>query len=279
MYNTSVAEPYANQGEAAAGDLPVKVQCLAFSQIPHTTKLFSHYLSYVSETQPFYPRSPYLSSWVREEAQKIHYDAGRRARVADILERQNRNWGASQKTLQNIRQLRDGALVVVTGQQVGLFGGPVFSLYKALIAVKLAAEATAAGVPSVPVFWLATTDHDLAEVNHVSVPGPNGSLVTLVTASHSAANAPVGNVIFGDEIEAVTKQAGDLLGDAEAVEVLRNCYRAGESLGSAFGRLFAQVFADWGVILLDAADPELHAVSRPVYRAAIERAGELDDLL
>src|SRR4029077_3070924 len=118
-----------------------------------------------------YSRSPHFAQWMKDETPAIRYDAGRRGRVADILELQNKTWGASGKSLENIARLRVGASAVVTGQQVGLFGGPLFSIFKALTAVKLADEATRAGADCVPVFWLANEDHDLAEVNHVSIPG------------------------------------------------------------------------------------------------------------
>jgi len=79
-----------------------------------------------------YPRSPVFSEWVKDEAQRVVYDAARRGAVSGILERQNRGWGASAKTLANVERLRRGALAAVTGQQVGLFGGPLFSIFKAL---------------------------------------------------------------------------------------------------------------------------------------------------
>jgi hypothetical protein len=117
---------------------PVKAQCLPFSQIPHTTRLFTDFLEYSPKVQPFYPRPPYLREWLKEEAAKISYSPSRRERVAAIFERQNKSWDASAKTLGNIERFRKGAAVVVTGQQVGLFGGPMFAIYKALTAVKLA---------------------------------------------------------------------------------------------------------------------------------------------
>jgi len=210
-----------------------------------------------------------------EEASKISYDPARRARIAQILARQNQSWQASGKTLANLERLRNGALAIVTGQQVGLFGGPMFAIYKALTAVKLAQEATAAGIDAVPVFWLATYDHDLAEVNHVFLPASDGRLQTLATPSHDVAGAPVNAVRLADEILPVLEQAVALLGDGEATQLLREAYRPGETLGSAFARLYARVFAEWGVILLDASDPELSHVAEPIYRAAVERAEEL----
>jgi bacillithiol synthase len=257
----------------------VKAQCLPFSQIPHTSRLFTDFLSYAPAVRPFYPRSPHFSEWMVSQASALQYDPTRRERVSAILERQNKSWNASPETLANVARLRQGSLAAVTGQQVGLFGGPMFSFYKALSAVRLAEEATAAGIDTVPIFWLATYDHDLAEVNHVSMPGAEGTLRTLTTSSHGVPNAPVSEVRFGDEILPVVEEAANLLGDSAASQFLRECYRPGESMGTAFARLFAQLFAKWGVIVLDASDPELHRVAAPIYRAAIERAEDLNAAL
>jgi bacillithiol synthase len=257
----------------------VKSECLPFSQIPHSTRLFTDFLSEHSKVQQFYPRSAYFTEWFKDEASAVRYDSGRRACVSTILDRQNQSWGASAKTLENISRLRAGAAAAVTGQQVGLLGGPLFSIFKALTAVKLADQATRAGVDCVPVFWLATEDHDLAEVNQVSIPGSDGSLQKLTASSAGLANAPVGTVRFGSEIEPVVEAATGFLGDSEVAVFLREAYRPGETFGTAFARLFARIFADWGVILLDASDPEFHQIAQPIYRAAIERAAELDKAL
>lgn len=257
----------------------MKAHCLPFSQIPHTTRLFADFLSYSPSVQRFYPRSPYLNEWLSDQVGRLSYDALRRERVSAILARQNQSWNASAATLNNIDRLRKGAAAVVTGQQVGLFGGPMFAAYKALTAVKLAQYASENGVDAVPIFWLAAYDHDLAEVNHVAVPGPEGALEVLTTPSHSLAGAPVSAVQLGDEIQSVLDRAAALLGANEVTALLREAYRPGETLGTAFARLFAKLFADWGVIVLDASDPELHRIAEPIYRAAVERAPELEEAL
>ncbi len=262
-----------------SGEWPVRAHCLPFQQIPHSTRLFLDYLSYAPGVQEFYRRSPQFSEWFRDEASRVKYDGVRRTRVSDILERQNRSWNASAKTLANIERLRQGALAAVTGQQVGLFGGPLFSIFKALTAVKLADEATASGVECVPIFWLATEDHDLAEINHTTLYSENGLPERLQAESRGVEDAPVGTVRFGPEIEPVVERAAWLLGDSEVTNWLREAYRPGETLGSAFGKLFARLFAEWGVIVLDPADKELHDVARPLFCAAIERASELDEAL
>lgn len=262
----------------------MKAQCLPFQQIPHSTRLFLDYLSYTPSVRDFYPRSPIFSEWVKDESHRVVYDAARRAKVSEILERQNRAWGASPKTLANIERLRRGALAAVTGQQVGLFGGPLFSIFKALTAVKLAEQATETGGDCVPIFWLATEDHDLAEVNHVALLSEQGLPEPFAAESHAfesnaVTDAPVGTVKFGPEIESVVERAAALLGDSEVTTWLRRAYRPGETLGSAFALLFARLFADWGVILLDPADKDFHDLAKPLFRAAIERASELDEAL
>ena len=150
--------------------------CLPFRQIPHTTQLFLDYLDFVPKVQQFYPRSPRFLEWAKDETDGIKYPADRRVRVADILERQNKSFGASSATLENIQRFRSGASALVTGQQVGLFGGPTFSIYKALSAVKMAREAEKLGIGCVPVFWLATEDHDLEEVNQANLSNADGNL-------------------------------------------------------------------------------------------------------
>src|SRR5712691_4799527 len=119
-----------------SGEPAVKAQCLPFKQIPHTTRLFTDFLSYSPVVQSFYPHSPHFSEWSKAEASTLQYDPSRRERVSAILERQNASWGAGSQTLANIHRLRQGATAVVTGQQVALFGGPMFSIYKALTAVR-----------------------------------------------------------------------------------------------------------------------------------------------
>lgn len=257
----------------------MKSHCLPFSQIPHTSRLFNDFLAYSPSIRQFYPRSPYIGEWVTEESKQLSYDNSRRDRVSSILERQNKSWNSSPKTLENLDRLRKGAAAIVTGQQVGLFGGPTFALYKALTAVKLAEEATNAGVPAVPIFWLATYDHDLAEVNHVSVPGADGLLQTFTGPTSGTTGAPVSDLTLTDDITSVVDQAAAVLGDSEATHALRDNYRPGVSLGAAFAAFYSRIFAEWGVILLDASDPDLSRIAAPMYRASIERSEELVNAL
>lgn len=257
----------------------MRTECLPFTQIPHTSALFSDLLYDYPKVRQFYPRSPDLQPWAKKEAGAIRYPAERREKVAGILERQNRAWGAGEATLRNLGRLRAGAACIVTGQQVGLFGGPLFAIYKALGAIRLAEKATRLGADCVPVFWLATEDHDLAEVNHATLLAGDGSLSRVEGSCQGAADAPMSAIHLGGEIGQAVDAAAEALGDSEITELLRQAYQPGETLGNAFARLFTKLVGRWGVIMLDASDAELHRLAQPIYHAAIERAEELDQAL
>jgi len=257
----------------------VTAHCFPFRQVPHSTRLFLDYLEHTPTVQQFFPRSPRFLDWARDEVSRVTYPQERREQLATVLEAQNRRFGASSATLENISALRSGALAVVTGQQVGLFGGPAFSLYKALTAIKLTADARRLGINCVPIFWLATEDHDLEEVNHTRVPSSDGNLETFTSESRGADDAPVGTISFGPEISELLSKLQNLVGDCDATKLLAGCYRPGESFGSAFAKYFARLFADFGVILLDGSDPELDQIASPLYRRLIERSGEITQAL
>jgi bacillithiol synthase len=257
----------------------LSAECLPLSQLPAVTRLYADYLTAFERVSRYYGRPPLARDWFAEEAKKITYADERRAKVADVLGRQNKAWGASPETLESIGRLRRGAAVIVTGQQVGLFGGPAFAIYKAISAIKLAAEATRQGTDCVPVFWLATEDHDLAEVNHTTLLAADGSLHPVETPTRGHEAAPIGEIRFGAEIEPVVAQAVAILGASEATDLLRASYRPGETFGSAFARLFSGTFKHSGVILLDASDPELHRVAQPIYAKALASAEKLDQQL
>src|SRR6185437_14117382 len=139
--------------------------------------------------------------------------------------------------------------------------------------------ATQIGVDTVPVFWLATQDHDLEEIQSISLPGAEGSLQKVTATSRGIPDAQVATVALGNEIEEALKAAEQLLGESEITTFLRECYSPDATYGTAFARLFTKLFDEWGVILLDAADPELNAVAEPIYREVIERSAELEEAL
>jgi bacillithiol synthase len=250
-------------------------ECVPFSAIPHTTRIFSDFLSYSPEVRKFFPIPP-DAAHVVAQAQSVPRDLERQARVADALEKHNRAWGASEPTLRNIQRLREGAFAVVTGQQVGLFGGPLMSLFKVASALALAKQVQQAGVDCVPVFWLATEDHDLDEVNQTLFLTHDFQLVPFKANTTGTAGAPVAHIRFGEGTNALVADAAKLLGESLAADYLRESYVEGETFSNAFAKLYTRIFGEQGLILLDPADPDLHRIATPLFVDALRRSPELD---
>jgi len=252
----------------------LKTECIPFTAIPHNSRLFLDFFFDFDKTSAFYAHRPQASA-VLENARTLNFPAERRVKVADVLERQNRQWGASAATLASIERLRNGAVACISGQQVGVFGGPLYSLLKAVSALQMAEELTSKGVPAVPIFWLATEDHDLAEIAAVTL--RHGSeLETFTATAATEAGGPVGPMPLAEGITAMVERATELLGPGWVSDALRQSYRPGESFGSAFARLFTRLLSGTGMILVDPLDDELHAIAQPILSAAAERAEELN---
>jgi bacillithiol biosynthesis cysteine-adding enzyme BshC len=193
----------------------------------------------------------------------MQFDDSIRRGVVDILRNQNAAFGGDSETNRNLDRLRDGAAAVVTGQQVGLLGGPAFSVYKALTAIRLANELTAGGTNAVPVFWLATEDHDLAEVDHCFF-GARGGLERFDLTAPSAEGRRVGEIQLGEAVRELSSRAGGILEGAAAGDVARwisGSYRPEETFGSAFAKLMTRIFTGRGLIFLDPLSRELHRLS------------------
>ncbi|HEX4541527.1 MAG TPA: bacillithiol biosynthesis BshC, partial [Candidatus Acidoferrum sp.] len=101
---------------------------LAFRQLPHQPKLFLDYLDRFERVKAFYEHPPTFQALTRV-ARRLDYPSERRAEVADLLRKQNVAFGAGAETQVNLKRLANGAVAVVSGQQVGLFGGPAYSIY------------------------------------------------------------------------------------------------------------------------------------------------------
>ena len=247
---------------------------IPFQRLPHQPKLFLRFLNDFSSVSHFYPHPPSLEA-IQQSAKSLEYPASRRREVAAVLRETNASLGAGEATAKNIERLASGAVAVLSGQQVGLFGGPAYAFYKALSAIQIAHELTKSGVDAVPIFWMATEDHDLDEVRHVSW-FHGGKRFRFELPPAETPGLPVGRVKLGPAVEELVKQASELLAGTDSAAVakyLQESYTPEETYGSAFGKLFARVFADYGLILVDPLDARLHRIAAPVYRKALaERA-------
>jgi bacillithiol biosynthesis cysteine-adding enzyme BshC len=169
--------------------------------------------------------------------------------------------------------LANGAGAVLTGQQVGLFGGPLYTPYKAATAIARARKATAAGHPHAAIFWLASEDHDFAEIDHVTFPA--GRELAQLTYDKAPASAlPAGRIVFDDSITPLVERAVELLGPSPTTDALIAAYKPGRTFAQAFGDFYSTIFAAQGLLIVEAAGREFHRLGAPIFRAAIERADE-----
>jgi bacillithiol synthase len=249
----------------------VKTECYPITVLPGLSRLFLDYAERREPLTPFYRASAYSTEWM---ATRPVLPPPHRETLCDLLEQQSREFGAAAPVLENIARLRNGAGAVVTGQQVTLFGGTLFTILKAATAIRKAKDASIAGSPHVPIFWLATEDHDLAEADHVTLPDRH-ELKTLRLANHHANVAAVGGIALGTNVEDLVAEAAAMLGPGPIADELAACYRSGQTLGRAFAQFIARVFGALGLIVLDASGRGFHALGRDVLRQAIVRADEL----
>ena len=255
-------------------------RALAFRQLPHQPKLFLEYLDHFEKVKSFYFHPPAMAA-VTRVARKLDYPGGRRAEVTSILRRQNIALGAGAETLSNLDRLEEGAVAVVSGQQVGMFSGPAYSVYKALTAVQIAEELTRDGIPAVPIFWMATEDHDLDEIRHATW-FEQGKLIRFELPLIAETGRPVGRIPLGAQIEPLLQEAAELLanqGSDLLAQYLMESYRPEETYGSAFGKLFARLFAQQGLILMDPLDTGFHKVAAPLYQHALAERDALNEKL
>jgi bacillithiol biosynthesis cysteine-adding enzyme BshC len=259
--------------------------CIPFREIPHTTKLFSSFLEDFGRVAKFYAHPP-TAEGISAAAREVRLDPAVRREVAEILREQNRRFSPGSRidpaTHRNLERLAAGAVAIVTGQQVGLFSGPVYTFYKAFSAVRCAEETTKRGTDAVPIFWLATEDHDLAEVNHSYWNTREGLARYDLPASDRDAGRRVGEVLLGDAVQSLVAMAAQTLAGPFAEDVaraLRESYTPGETYGSAFGKLMTRVLAGRGIIFMDPLDARLHRLAAEVYRRALEEAEALRDAL
>ncbi|MEO0557579.1 MAG: bacillithiol biosynthesis cysteine-adding enzyme BshC [Bacteroidota bacterium] len=188
--------------------------------------------------------------------------------LAGILAEQNRAWGASGNALTRTDVLRQPeSVAVVTGQQLGLFAGPLYSIYKALSAVRYAEQIEAeTGRPAVAVFWLAGEDHDFEEVQTATF--TDGPDVHRVRYAPDAAGGPVGRMTLeADALATTLRQLEAALPEGphreEVLELAGACYRPGVSMRDAFARLLRRLAP--GLILMSVDDPRLKALAAPVF--------------
>jgi bacillithiol biosynthesis cysteine-adding enzyme BshC len=243
---------------------------LPYGTFPHPpSPLFRDYLDGAPGVRPFYVED---GRWDDEalvaSVGRVRAAARPQAAVAEALARQQEERGAQAAAANARRLAQDGAVAIVTGQQPVVFGGPLFVLYKALAALTTAERLQERlGAPVVPVFWVASDDHDFAEIRSITVVDEAGVLRTLRYApAREPSGQPASRVVLDDSITALLDELRAALPPGlhrdAVVERVAKCYRPGTSLSSAFAHLVSEVFPE--LVVLDPSDVALKALMAPV---------------
>ena len=248
----------------------------SFRDLPEQSRLFTEYLYEFEKVRKYYNVDFSNDDELRNHFKKaLAAFTPRRKEIVELLRAQNKSLSKSDGYIRLLETLeRDNALCVVTGQQVGLFCGPLYTLFKTISAVKLAAELKErfTEFEFVPVFWLEGDDHDLQESNHVHLLNAASEVVrveTIVTNEEGESSRPLSEIRFDASLEQVFQQVDALLPATDfkqnLMKMLSDTYKEGETYTTAFAKLVSTLTAKYPIVLLDPFSAEVKTLLKPIF--------------
>ncbi|MBI4444374.1 MAG: bacillithiol biosynthesis cysteine-adding enzyme BshC [Acidobacteria bacterium] len=262
----------------------MKTECLDYAQLSGYGKLFIHFLYGLEPANRFYTAAHHSLEDLKKRCCSIISSSRNRPRrpMNSLLREFNQSVGCGELTLQNIDSLQDPeSIAVVTGQQVGLFGGPAFSVYKAITAIKTCSLLQREGVKAVPIFWLASDDSDFQEARSTFFYSTPGELIRL---SHPGPPRNTSRMVGTIGLDSLQSLLSDLcssrtdLSDS-VLQLLKNGYGAGKTFGRAFANWLAALFRDQGLILFDPLLGGYKRLLLPCFEIAIEKRAAIVEAL
>jgi bacillithiol biosynthesis cysteine-adding enzyme BshC len=260
----------------------VRLKNYAFNELPFSD-LFKVYTSDYERLSSFYETNPFDTTAVIAQAKSYSFSGDRDQSVA-LLKQFNKQFYTDDDASKNIERLRDPkALAIVTGQQLGLYGGPVFTMFKTLSAINLANQLEKEfNQPVVPVFWLADEDHDYDEVRKIHVLNDD-SEASFSLPSKDGSLPPVAELAFAESLGEVKLSLRTALVDSdfsdELWDLLDDCFVPGHSFLKGFGNFMARLFSRHGLVLAGSNQAEMkHALKEPMVDA-VRNADEVRDAL
>ena len=261
---------------------PVTASLLAVDirTFPWIRRLASDYAFQFGKVAPFFAGDPASPAAWADTIQRSQRVARNPAELARVIGDQQERRGAPPASREAAAKLADAQTrVIITGQQAGLFGGPLFSLLKAITAMKLAAQvARDHRVAVVPVFWIDAEDHDWPEVSGCTVLDAEMTATTIRLADlPGAGDLPIARLSLTNEISNAIDQLAAALPETEfrteVVAMLRQTYAAGTGMATAFGKLFEQVLGPYGLVVFDSSDPAAKPLARQVFVTEVSQPG------
>lgn len=251
---------------------------IPMSQLPGISPLIADYFDDYEKVADYFSANYRSIESIIAQSAKAKNRELPLAQLLPILKEQNKNYGCGKATLEKIDWLSDRqACTVVTGQQTGLFGGPLFTIYKALTAIKLA-ERLGRNCSNcyVPVFWLASDDHDFREVNHINFLNKSNQPSKILYESHSVeAKTPVSKINLTDEISRLLEQLDAETHPSEfkqeVLDKLGEAYSSGTLFTDAFAKWLMTLLKPFGLIIIDASDKRIKQLGAPLFEKEISQ--------
>lgn len=249
---------------------------LDFSEIPNSNRLFLDYMNDFEKVREYYKINFRDTETYTEVFESIcERDNPNKSQLVEIIKNQYTGFNPSQKTIQNIELLNDNKTIAVfTGQQVGLLGGPLYTVYKLFTTIKLCEELTES-FPEfnfIPVFWMAGDDHDFEEISSVNLVSKENEIIKIVYGDDKEVDfnrGSVGNLKFHNTINDFKSLIKENLRETEFSEslfnMIDNVLVPGMSIKTSFFNLIYQIFDDTGLIIFNPQDKEVKRLLQPIF--------------
>ncbi len=260
--------------------IPVDVR-----RFPWIRRLAADYAYDFGAVAPFFAGDPAdRAAWADAIARTQAHDR-RREDIARILAAQQDRRHAPARAREAARLLADrGTVAVVTGQQAGLFGGPLFTLLKALTALKLAQQvARDHNVPAIAIFWIDAEDHDWEEVRSCTVLDDDLTPRTVALPPRPGAEpVSVATVLLDESVSTALHELEQLLPATDfrgwLLTSLRRAYTPGTGMAEAFGRWIEEVLGERGLVVYDSSDPASKPLLSQVFARELSMPGQTGKL-
>ena len=254
---------------------------ISFNEIPENTKLFLDYLNNFEKVQKFYKDNFRDKESFSSKFQQLKESPREfRTELSTIINSQYKDFTPSSKTLKNISLLKNKeTLAIVTGQQLGILGGPMYTFYKIITAIKLASHLSERydDYHFVPVFWLEGDDHDFDEVRTINAVNDNNEIVKISYTDgeleEDINRGSVGHLKFKDTIANFLKEFETQLRDTEfktqLMENFRNFYKEDKTFKDSFRELLFWMFDQYGLVIFDPQDAKVKELLKPIFKKEV----------
>lgn len=259
----------------------MQIKSVGFSNLPFS-ELFKTYISNYTHLASFYNGNPFDEEEFTGQAINYLY-RGNRKKLAEILRKFNSRFDPDSSALANIDRIEEEAITLVTGQQLGVYGGPLFTVFKIITTILLAEKLEkATGRAVVPVFWLADEDHDYDEVADVVVPNRDDTIHKTLQGNFNEPKA-VADLGLPEEYEAFRDEVKGLLPETafsdDLWKILDNCYQPGATFKKAFGSLISRLFSKHGLVLAGSNEEDVKNYLKSELIKAIDNVDQIGSVL